>query len=165
MRANGFSQTEIGEVLASRRLLFEFVRTGKTSDYDATIKKARTNPKLKDWLTPLSTEMDRQKRDQWFFALDVDFDPVTQWEKYPGPVLAIFGELDASTPVQQVVPILAKALGKRKNTDFTIKIFPRAHHLILEAKTGSDAELEHLKRYVPGYFDLMTEWLRVRMRK
>jgi hypothetical protein len=72
--------------------------------------------------------------------------------------------LDASTPVQKVVPIIANALAKRSNTDFTIKVFPGAHHLILEAKTGSDTELEHLKRYVPGYFELMTGWLRSRLR-
>jgi hypothetical protein len=77
--------------------------------------------------------------------------------------LQIFGELDASTPVRQVVPIIAKALASRKNTDFAVTVFPKAHHLILEAETGSDSELERLKRYVPGYFDLMTTWLLARI--
>lgn len=31
------------------------------------------------------------------------------------------------------------------------------------AVTGSDSELERLKRYVPGYFDLMTAWLLARI--
>jgi hypothetical protein len=77
--------------------------------------------------------------------------------------LGIFGELDASTPVQQVVPIFEKALASRKNRDYTIRIFPKAHHIILEAETGSDEELPRLKRYVPGYFDMMTGWLRKRV--
>lgn len=165
MRANGFSQAEIDAVLTTRKLLFGFVRTGKTAEYDAAIQKARANAKIRDWLTPLTTEMNLEKRDQWFLALDIDFDPVPLWTRYQGPVLAVFGELDASTPVRKVVPILANALANRKNTDFTIKIFPKAHHLILEAKTGSDAELELLQRYVPGYFELMTDWLRNRMSK
>jgi hypothetical protein len=61
------------------------------------------------------------------------------------------------------VPIIARALANRKNTDFTIKVFPKAHHLMLEARTGSDSELEHLKRYVPGYFNVMTTWLHARV--
>jgi pimeloyl-ACP methyl ester carboxylesterase len=163
MRAGGFSRAEIDKVLATRRLLFEFVRTGQAGKYGEAIQAARQNSRIRDWLTPAPEEIDRQKRDQWFLALDIDFDPVPLWARYEGPVLQIFGELDASTPVRQVVPIIAKALAGRKNTDFAIKVFPKAHHLILEAETGSDSELEHLGRYVPGYFDLMTAWLLARI--
>ena len=163
MRANGFSQAEREEVLTTRKLLFEFVRTGEAGKYGTAIEKARQNEKIKDWLTPPPGEIDRKKREHWFLALDIDFDPVPLWEQYEGPVLQIFGELDASTPVRQVVPVLAKALAGRKNTDFAIKVFPKAHHLILEAETGSDSELGNLKRYMPGYFDLMTAWLRARV--
>jgi len=163
MRAAGFSQSEIDEVIATRNLLFDFVRTGRGEQYDAAIRRAQQNAKIKDWLTPLSSEIDLRKRDQWFLALDIDFDPMPLWERYEGPVLGLFGELDTSTPVKQVVPIFAKALAARKNTDFAIKVFPKAHHIILEAETGSDSELERLKRYVPGYFDTMTDWLRTKV--
>lgn len=163
MHAAGHTAPEIDEVLATRKLLFAWVRDGaRSAQYDQAIVKARGNTRIKDWLTPLSSEIDRARRDQWFLALDIDFDPVPAWERYSGAVLAIFGELDASTPVREVVPVMARALASRHNTDFTIKVFPKAHHLILEAETGSNAELERLKRYVPGYFDLMTDWLRSR---
>ena len=99
MRANGFSKAEIDEVLATRKLLFDFVRTGESEEYGAAIRKAQQNAKIEDWLTPPPQEIDRTKRDQWFLALDIDFDPVPLWKRYEGPVLAIFGELDASTPV------------------------------------------------------------------
>jgi len=163
MRAAGFSQSEIDEVIATRNLLFDFVRDGRGEQYDAAIRRAQQNAKIKDWLTPLSSEIDLRKRDQWFLALDIDFDPIPLWERYEGPVLGLFGELDTSTPVRQVVPIFAKALAGRKNTDFAIKVFPKAHHIILEAETGSDSELDRLKRYVPGYFDTMTDWLRTKV--
>ena len=39
-------------------------------------------------------------------------DGVPLWEKFNGPVFAIFGELDSSTLVQQVVPILGAALAR-----------------------------------------------------
>jgi pimeloyl-ACP methyl ester carboxylesterase len=163
MLAGGFSRAEIDEVLATRRLLFEFVRTGEAGEYGAAIQQARRNEKIKDWLTPAPEEIDRKKREHWFLSLDIDFDPAPLWERYEGPVLQIFGELDASTPVRQVVPVIARALAGRKNTDFAIKVFPKAHHIILEAETGSDSELERLKRYAPGYFDLMTSWLLARV--
>jgi uncharacterized protein len=165
MRAHGFSPGEIDEVIATRNLLFDFVRTGEGEKYDSAIRKAQQNARIKGWLTPLSVEIDRKKRDHWFLALDIDFNPVSMWERYEGPVLGIFGELDASTPVRQVVPIFAKALAGRRNTDFAIKVFPKAHHIILEAETGSDSELDRLKRYVPGYFDTMTDWLWARVRE
>lgn len=164
MRAAGFSQNEIDEVIATRKLLFDFVRSGRGEQYDEAIRRAQQNAKIKDWLTQPTSEIDRRKRDQWFLALDIDFDPMPLWERYEGPVLGLFGELDTSTPVKQVVPIFARALAARKNTDFAIRVFPKAHHIILEAETGSDSELGRLKRYVPGYFDTMTDWLRTKLR-
>lgn len=166
MRARGFSQDEINQVLTALNLFYDVVRAGEGGDgtkFDAAVRQAQQNAKLKDWLPPLSSEIDWKKRDQWFLALDIDFNPVPLWEKYDGSVLGIFGELDTSTPVRQVVPIFEKALASRRNKDYTIKIFPKAHHIILEAETGSDEELPRLKRYVPGYFDTMTNWLRKRV--
>lgn len=167
MRVGGFSEDDINQVLASWNLFYGVVRAGAGGDgtkLDAGVRQAlEKNPKLKDWVPSFSTEIDWKKRDQWFLALDIDFDPVPLWERYDGPVLGIFGELDSSTRVQQVVPILGKALGSRKNTDFAIKVFPKANHNIMEAKTGSDNELPQLNRFVPEYLDTMTDWLRSRV--
>jgi hypothetical protein len=60
-----------------------------------------------------------------------------------------------------VVPLFARALASRKNADFTIAVFPRGHHILMEMETDrpDDNELPRLKRYVPGYFDTMTDWL------
>jgi pimeloyl-ACP methyl ester carboxylesterase len=165
MREEGFIQDEIAEVIATRQLLFDFVRTGATDKYDAAIGTASRKARIKDWLTPPSSQIDRGKRDHWFLALDIDFDPVPLWERFPGPVLGLYGELDTSTPVSQVMPIFARSLARRKNTDFTIKVFPKAHHIFLEATTGSDSELKSLKRYVPGYFETMTDWLKPKLRE
>lgn len=167
MRVRGFSQDEINQVITIWNFFYDVVRAGEGGNgekLDSAIRQAQQNAKLKDWLPPLSSEIDWKKRDQWFLALDIDFNPVPLWEKFDGPVLGIFGELDTSTPVRQVVPIFENALASRKNKDYTIKIFPKAHHIILEAETGSDEELPRLKRYVPGYFDTMTDWLRKRLK-
>ena len=166
LRASGISPDEINQVIASYNLFYDFIRAGEGANaekLDAAIRKLQQNAKLKDWLPPLSSEVDWKKRDQWYLALDLDFNPVPLWERYDGPVLGIFGELDNSTPVEQVVPILSRALASRKNTDYAIKVFPKANHNIMEAETGSDSELPRLKRLIPEYFDTMTDWLRSRV--
>ncbi|HEX8176528.1 MAG TPA: alpha/beta fold hydrolase [Pyrinomonadaceae bacterium] len=167
MRAQGFTQNEISQVITSYNLLYDVVRAGEGGDgskLDAAIRLAlQKNAKLKDWLPPLSSEINWKKRDQWFLAFDIDFNPLPLWERYDGPVLGIFGELDSSTPVQQVVPLLGKALAARRNTDYAIKVFPKANHNIMEAETGSDNELPRLNRFVPEYLDTMTDWLRSRV--
>ena len=167
MRAAGFSPDEVTQVMTSYNLFYDVVRAGDGGDgskLDAAVRQAlQRNAKLKDWLPPLSSEIDWKKRDQWFLALDIDLDPAPLWERYEGPVLAIFGELDSSTPVQQVVPILGKALASRRNTDYAITVFPKANHNIMEAVTGSDSELPRLDRFIPEYLDTMTDWLKSRL--
>lgn len=167
MRAGGFSKDEITQVVTAYDLFYDVVRAaggGDGSKLDAAVRQAlQQNAKLKDWLPPSSSEIDWKKRDQWFLALDIDSNPVPLWERYGGPVLGIFGELDSSTPAQQVVPIMGKALASRRNTDYAIKVFPKANHNIMEAETGSDSELPRLKRVVPEFFDTMTDWLKSRV--
>ena len=166
MRAAGFSQDEVNQVLTSYDFFYNVIRAGGVGDgtkLDAAVRQALKNEKLKDWLPPLSSEIDWRKRDQWFLALDIDFNPVPLWESYSGPVLGIFGELDSSTPVKEVVSILGRTLASRRNTDYAIRVFPKANHNIMEAETGSDSELPRLNRFVPEYLDTMTDWLKSRV--
>jgi pimeloyl-ACP methyl ester carboxylesterase len=75
------------------------------------------------------------------------------------PVLGLFGELDTSTPVRETVANMARGLSKAGCTDFTLKVFPRANHLLLEARTGGKRELPALRRFAPRVFDDMGDWL------
>jgi hypothetical protein len=49
-----------------------------------------------------------------------------------------------------------KAGGHR---DYTLRILPRANHLQLESKVGSNAEMSSLHRFVPEYFTTIDDWL------
>jgi alpha/beta superfamily hydrolase len=166
----GFSQEEISEWKQAYKILYELVRAGEGADtrqLEDTVRKLQRNPKLtdalrKEWfLARPNPKIDWKKRDQWFFLYDPNFDAVPLWKQYAGPVLGVFGELDGLEPVHQVVPIFAQALASRKNTDFAIMVFPKGHHILMEMETDrpNDNELPRLKRYVPGYFDAMSDWL------
>jgi pimeloyl-ACP methyl ester carboxylesterase len=168
-RAAGFTPEEIKQWIEAYHLFYKYLRAGEGSDrneLDSLVNKIEKSPKLTDelrkgWLQDLITPIDWKKRDQWFFLYDVNFDPVPLWGKYEGPVLGVFGELDGETPVQVVVPIFTKALIARRHNDFNIAVFPKAHHIIMEMITDTinDSELDRLKRYVPGYYDTITDWL------
>ena len=162
MRAAGVSADRIARALDLQRRFFDVLRRGegtKVPDYDEAVRAAREDPALRDWIFPSSTEIEWRNRSAWYLALEVGFDPLPAWRGFKGPVLGIFGELDAQTPVAAVVPRFTEALMARKGTNFTISVFPNASHLIMEATRPSDDELERLTRMVPGYYDLVTSWL------
>lgn len=163
MRATGtFSEEQINLTMAALDEFYAVLRRGPQSQaptYAHLWAQASQNPALVDWLPPPLEDIHWQAKDQWFLALEIDFDPLPAWANYGGPVLGIFGALDSSTPVAEVVPLFEAALASRPHAHHTIHVFPQAHHLLLEARTGSDAELETLTRYVAGYFTLMTDWL------
>jgi dienelactone hydrolase len=162
MRAKQIPEDEIKQVLEANTIFYEHLRAGPGSNgnkLDPVVRRLRENTKLKDWLPPLSAEIDWKKRDQWYFVYGIDFDALPLWKQYNGAVLGIFGELDGLTQTEHVVPAFATALAGRSKNDFTITVFPKACHDILEAEKVDDSALGELKKFAPGYFDTMTEWL------
>lgn len=168
MRAAHLSEERIKLALDLQRQFFGVLRRGEGKDaraYDDAVRAARQDSVLRDWIFPLSSEIDWRNRNAWYMALEVSFDPIPAWRAYEGPVLGVFGELDAQTPVAGVVPRFTEALLSRKGADFTVTVFPRASHLLMEATRPSDDELPQLQRIVPGFYDFVSEWLGGRLRR
>lgn len=96
--------------------------------------------------------------------LDWDFDIVPYLEKVTCPVLAVYGELDKIVPVKKSTEILEEVL---KNHDFTMKIFPRGNHALIESEIGVWSEMPRLKKreFVSGYYDLINDWIKEKMNK
>ena len=76
------------------------------------------------------------------------------------PVLAMFGGLDKSTPIESAAN-LANVMRREK---LTIEFFPTANHAFLEAKTGGNTEIATLGHFVPGMFASMHRWLHANAR-
>jgi hypothetical protein len=51
------------------------------------------------------------------------------------------------------------ALKAGGNRDYTLRMLPKANHLLLEARIGNNAEMPSLQRFVPVYFTTVREWL------
>lgn len=94
---------------------------------------------------------------QEVWRTDFSFDPRPFAAGVRQPVLALFGGLDRSTPIES-----AANLKRAMPADARISIvfFPAADHAFLEAITGGNAEIPTLTRFVPGMFATMQTWLR-----
>ncbi|MDP9203111.1 MAG: alpha/beta fold hydrolase [Gemmatimonadota bacterium] len=92
---------------------------------------------------------------------DFSFDPQPFAGRVHQPVLALFGGLDKSTPIESAAN-LANAMPDREK--LTIEFFPTANHAFLEAKTGGNAEIPTLSHFAPGMFASMHRWLRANIR-
>jgi len=65
--------------------------------------------------------------------------------------------------VEESVPILQEALKRAGNRDATIKVFSNGNHDLYEADLETSRQYDRLRGFVPGYFQLMTEWIRNRV--
>jgi dienelactone hydrolase len=87
---------------------------------------------------------------------DFSFDPRPFAARVRQPVLALFGGLDRSTPIESAAN-LVHAVGPGGKV--TVEFFPTADHAFLEAHTGGNAEIPRLTRFAPGMFESMRRWL------
>jgi len=88
---------------------------------------------------------------------DFSFDPRQFVTRVHQPVLALFGGLDKSTPIESAANLENAMMSKDK---LTIEFFATANHAFLEARTGGNAEIATLSHFAPGMFASMHRWLR-----
>jgi len=157
MRANGLSEAEITEALAFTNEEFTVAKTGRGWD---DLAKTIQQSKEKKWWEYVTKGGSSLKELQHSWRTLYSYDPSLALEKVACPVLALFGELDTSTPVTQTIANMQRALTTATNTDFTHHSFPKAGHGLLEAGNGTGSEIAKATRFAPGVFESMTTWLR-----
>lgn len=100
------------------------------------------------------------------FDKRITYDPADDWSSFKGSVLYMVGEFDVLEPAEQSAKRLGEILKESGNSDFTIKLFPRAHHGMLLGVTGKPSEffsLRGISQFVPGYWDVLLCWLDSRL--
>jgi len=112
------------------------------------------------WL-PLVYQPDSLAQLQRIWRDDFSFDPRPEVTTVRQPVLALYGGLDRSTPIESAAHLL-RAIGPQGKVE--VEFFPLANHAFLESKTGGNAEIPRLTRFVPGMFDSLRAWLGRRAR-
>jgi dienelactone hydrolase len=92
---------------------------------------------------------------------DFGFDPQPFAARVRQPVLALFGGLDKSTPIESAANLENAMVSNKK---LTIEFFPSANHAFLAAKSGGNGEIATLSYFAPGMFASMHRWLRSNLR-
>ena len=111
---------------------------------------------IRDWLFPTSKQVDLTNRNQWFTALEVNFNPLPIWKNYNKPVLMMFSEFDDSTPASEVKLKIDNL--KRKNIQ-TI-FLTNAQHIGIETNSVCKNDFSDLTKFHKDFFVRMKIWLK-----
>jgi dienelactone hydrolase len=161
MTAGGMPPQTVAEILDVMRLQYEFARTGQGWDQYAAAREklaVRIGP-------PPDTFPGTRDHPYWRFMRRLYFyDPAPTLRQLQAPTLALFGELDNNVLAEKNKAAWETALKAGGNRDYTLRILPKANHIHLEAKVGSNAEMASLQRFVPDYSTTIRDWLATRIR-
>ena len=159
LRGEGFADDAVSRALGLQRLLDDVMRGRSKSD---ELETALRGAKEEKWFPLVAPP----PKDDWswdWWPKVMDFDPMPVLENVSCPVLFIYGGLDQLVWVEESVPILQEALKRAGNRDATIKVFSNGNHDLYEADLETSRQYDRLRGFVPGYFQLMTEWIRNRV--
>jgi pimeloyl-ACP methyl ester carboxylesterase len=161
MKARGMRPEVIEQVVGLMKLQYEFARSGQGWNAYAA---AREKIAARMGRAP-DTFPGTQDDPYWQFIRRLYFyDPAATLRRLRVPTLALFGELDNNIAAEKNRVAWETALGTGANRDYTLRVLPKANHLLLEAKVGSNSEMPSLQRFVPAYFATIQEWLAHRVR-
>lgn len=161
LRADKFPEKQISEAVAFQKYKDQAFRSGSDWEkYEVALKEARTKP----WYSRFTGGPPARNEDYLkILRTRMDYHPARTLESLKIPVLAIYGESDCFVPPNENRAAMEQALSKGGNKDYTIVLLPKANHLSIEAQTGSWKEALQMKRFVPGYFDTIINWIRKRV--
>lgn len=151
-----FSPVQISNALHQQKAFFDYIlkkNDGRVSD--SLTKVFRQDSALRNWLFPMRSEVDWTNKNQWYTALEVDFDPLSIWGSFDRPTLMIFSEFDDSTPTDMVV----SKLKKLKNKHLKTVIIPNAQHIGLKTDGICKGDVAELQQFHPQFFKEIMEWL------
>lgn len=161
LTARGLRPEGIQQIVGLMKLQHEFARTGQGWDQYAAAR-AKLAARMG---SPPGTFPGTPDDPYWQFIRRLYFyDPAPTLRQLKLPVLALFGELDNNIVAEKNKEAWETALKAGNNRDYTLRIVPKADHLQLEAKVGSNAEMPSLQRFVPAYYTTVQEWLAKRIR-
>ena len=160
MTARGMKPENVEAIVRLMDVQYRFARTGEGWD-DYAAARAAIEARL--GRAPPSFPATRDDPHWRYIRLIYFHDPGPALRRLTVPTLAIFGELDNNIVAPKNRAAWETALRVSGNRDFALHVLPKANHIMLEAKVGSNAEMASLQRFVPAYSSLVVEWLSARV--
>jgi len=93
------------------------------------------------------------------YETSMTYDPVPALENLKIPILTYWGGNDSYLPVEETIGVFKRAMAKAKNKDYTIKVFPKGRHDLVEGETGSPGISARLKNFPAGFWKMQTDWV------
>ncbi len=157
MKCNGtYSKKQIDNAITQQRYFFEYLanqsNAGKLDEFTNTVEK---DTLISGWLFPKSTQIDLTNRNQWFTALEVNYNPLPIWNNYKKPVLMVFSEFDDSTPASEVKSKVDNLKVKNIQTIF----LKNAQHIGVETNSVCKNDFSDLTKFHKDFFPKMIIWL------
>ncbi len=161
LRGAGFSEAEVKQAIAFHRLVDRVITSNRHWE---TLKQKVEQTRNETWFEPArlswTTTLPMPPSEALLKQLQSDtFDPRPAWEKLQCPVLVLEGELDKWVPAQESARRIEQFLERAGNKHYSIIVFPKANHGLLEAETGYWSEMPRLKRLVPAYLQTLQQWV------
>lgn len=160
MTASGMKAETVNQIVDLIELQYRFAQTGQGwEEYSS----ARASLVARLGRAPESFPESRSDP-YWAFIRRLYFyDPGPTLRRLRVPTLALFGQLDDNIIAEKNKAAWEAALKAAGNSDYTLRIIPRANHLMLEAKVGNNAEMPTLQRFVPAFSQTVRDWLAMRL--
>lgn len=161
MEAQGMAAPVVAQIIGLMRLQYHYAHTGEGwEEYfearQALVRRMGAAPE---------TFPGRKNHPHWqVIRQSYFYDPAPTLRQLQSPTLALFGELDNNVLPEKNMAAWNTALEHGRNPDYTLRILPKANHIMMEAKLGNNAEMASLDRFVPAYSRTIQEWLSKRIR-
>lgn len=158
LRANGHSQAEIEQMVATRRAVDDYMRgTGSREAAQVLIDRAKTQPWFK-YLYMGETVRDRSVSG---WRKEIENDPLTNLTAVTVPALVLYGANDAVVPVAESVRRLTAVAPKMPN--MAVHVVAGADHamqMAADEKTSLDPKHDGTERPDSAeYVAVLTRWL------
>lgn len=152
-----FSDKQIDNILTQQKYFFDFLKDPENAaKLDKFTNKISNDPKVANWLFPISSQVDLSDRNQWFTALEVHFDPLPIWRSFKNPTLMVFSEFDDSTPTSTVI----SRIESLNNSKIKTHVIQNAQHIGLKTKTLCDGGIGKLDDFHSEFFYEILNWLK-----
>lgn len=167
----GFSAEDVQKAVTFQKLKNEIIRSFEKWDQYLSM---RNTVKDAPWYRVQGIDIrgpDKQDHPQWaHMRRSYFYDPAPTLKSLRCPLLVINGELDTPKGVTanvEAIRSIMTAAGKRETSitgdprrdGFVVKVYPRGVHNLMEAPEPEKSSWIRSKRFVPGLFEEMVDWM------
>ncbi len=158
-----FSGAQIHSAVAFERLMLTSVATNAHwHAASAALARARTQPWFAYMRIPPHLPIPPPRPVLAGLQAALVYDPTMTLEEVHTPTLALFGALDKNVDTPDSEARLRQDFRAAGNTRLTVRVFAGADHTLSATTTGFEDRPSEPRRVVPGYPDVVVDWLKAR---